>query len=180
MGRTAGSSRMRTLWGGKLQHHWIEEPGLMPDLIDPYAYPPRALDLAAAARYLGLSPTAFSALVRVGQLPSARQLGVTTVWDRVALDAAFEAASADEVQPNGKPAQKQRGTPVMSKEWPGYHNVYTPETLADRWSCSANHIRVMIRRGDLTGSMLGGRLLRISAAVVAAYENSDTGKAQVL
>lgn len=59
-------------------------------MIDPYAYPPRAFDLAAAARYLGLTPTAFSALVRVGQLPSARQLGVTAVWDRLALVAAFE------------------------------------------------------------------------------------------
>ena len=48
-------------------------------MIGSYAYPPRGLDLAAAARYLGLTPTAFSALVRVGQLPSARQLGVTVV-----------------------------------------------------------------------------------------------------
>ncbi|TXN40662.1 helix-turn-helix domain-containing protein [Methylobacterium sp. WL119] len=150
----------------------------MPDIIDPYAYPPRGLDLAAAARYLGLTPTAFSALVRVGQLPSARQLGVTAVWDRMALDTAFEAASGDEVQPNGKPAQKRRAPPMMSKEWPGYHNVYTPETLADRWQCSGNHIRNMIKRGDLAGFQYGGKLLRISAAVVAAYENSDTGKAQ--
>ena len=147
-------------------------------MIDPYGYPPRALDLAAAARYLGLTPTAFSAMVRVGQLPSARQLGVTAVWDRMALDAAFEAASADEVQPNGKPAQKQRGTPLMSKEWPGYHNAYTPETLGERWSCSGQHVRNMIKRGDLAGSLLGGKLLRISAAVVAAYEDANTGKAR--
>jgi hypothetical protein len=150
----------------------------MPDIIDPYAYPPRGLDLAAAARYLGLTPTAFSALVRVGQLPSARQLGVTAVWDRMALDAAFEAASANEVEPNGKPVQKQKGTPAMSKEWPGYNNVYTPETLAERWRCSGAHIRNMIKRGDLAGFRYGGKLLRISAAVVAAYENSDTGKAR--
>ncbi|MCJ2009867.1 MULTISPECIES: helix-turn-helix domain-containing protein [unclassified Methylobacterium] len=146
--------------------------------MDPYAYPPRGLDLAAAARYLGLTPTAFSALVRVGELPSARQLGVTAVWGRMALDAAFEAASADEVQPNGKPPQKQRDTPMMSKEWPGHPNVYTPETLAERWRCSGTHVRNMIKRGDLAGSLLGGRLLRISAAVVAAYENADTGKAR--
>ena len=87
--------------------------GQMPDIVDPYAYPPRVLDLAAAARYLGLTPPAFSALVRVGQLPSARQLGVTAVWDRMTLDAAFEAASADEVQPNGKPVQKSTRRSVI-------------------------------------------------------------------
>ena len=149
----------------------------MPDIVDPYAYPPRGVDLAAAARYLGLDPDAFLALVKSGNLPRPRRLGEAAVWDRVALDTAFEAASADE-EPALKPQPKRTAVPAMSKEWPGYLNVYTPKTLADRWQCSANHIRVMIRRGDLSGSMLGGRLLRISAAVVAAYENADTVKAR--
>ena len=64
----------------------------------------------------------------------------------------------------------------MSEEWPGYHHVYTPETLAERWQCSANHIRTMITRGHLAGYKHGKKLLRISAAVVAAYEDTDTGK----
>ncbi|WP_187275340.1 hypothetical protein [Methylobacterium sp. WL6] len=103
----------------------------------------------------------------------------------MALDTAFEAAPVEQELvppahqgPGPKDAGKRRAPPLMSKEWPGYHNVYTPETLADRWQCSANHIRVLIKRGDLAGSMLGGRLLRISAAVVAAFEDSDTGKAR--
>jgi hypothetical protein len=143
------------------------------DIIDSYAYPLRGLDFAAAARYVGLDPSAFLALVKDGRLLHPRRLGDAEVWDRLALDAAFDAIPAHE-----QPARKQRSAPLMSKEWPGHPNVYTPETLAERWSCSANHIRVLIRRGDLAGSMLGGRLLRIWAAVVATYENADTGKAR--
>ena len=73
---------------------------------DPCAYPPRGLDLASAARYLGLDPVAFSALLEAG-----------------------------------------------------YLNVYTPEILGERWSCIANHIRNVIKRGQLAGLMLGGRLI---------------------
>lgn len=60
---------------------------------------------------------------------------------------------------------------------------YTPETLADRWGCSANHVRNLIRRGTLPAFRLG-RLMRIPAAAVADYEageptcettNHDTG-----
>ena len=142
-------------------------------MTDPYAYPPRGLDLAAAARYVGLDPGAFLALVENGRLPHPRRLGDAEVWDRLALDAAFDAIPAGE-----QPARKRTAPPLMSKEWPGHPNVYTPETLAERWSCSPNQIRVIIRRGDLAGRKLGRRLLRISVADVIAYENADTGKAR--
>lgn len=146
----------------------------MPDIIDPYAYPPRGLDLAAAARYVGLDPSAFLALVKDGKLPRPRRLGDAEVWDRLALDTAFDAIPADE-----QPVRKLRSAPpLMSTEWPGHPNVYTAETLADRWSCSPNQIRVMIRRGDLAGRKLGRRLLRISVADVIAFENADTGRAR--
>lgn len=61
----------------------------------------------------------------------------------------------------------------MSEEHPGYHNLYTPETLAERWKCSANLIRNLIRRGELDGSKYGNKLIRITAAAVVAYEEAN-------
>jgi len=54
--------------------------------------------------------------------------------------------------------------------------LYTPESLAERWQCSAAHVRAMIRRGELIHFRLG-KLLRISAEEVARCESqgsSDT------
>lgn len=39
---------------------------------------------------------------------------------------------------------------------------FTPETLAERWGCSAEKVRQMIRRGDLRAFRLG-KLIRIPA-----------------
>ena len=46
---------------------------------------------------------------------------------------------------------------------------YSPQTLADRWGCSAEKIRRMYRDGELAGFELG-KLIRIPAAEVARYE----------
>lgn len=49
-------------------------------------------------------------------------------------------------------------------------NAYTPQSLADRWQCSANLVRTLIARGDLEAVSLGGKLLRISRKAVAEFE----------
>jgi excisionase family DNA binding protein len=46
---------------------------------------------------------------------------------------------------------------------------YTPESLAERWSCSAEHIRQLIHRGELVGFRLG-KLFRITAIEVERFE----------
>lgn len=46
---------------------------------------------------------------------------------------------------------------------------YSPETLADRWGCSAEKVRLMYRNGELPGFRLG-KLIRIPAAEVERYE----------
>ncbi len=54
---------------------------------------------------------------------------------------------------------------------------FTPETLADRWQCSARHIRNMVKDGRLPGFRLGGKLMRIRAGVVEEFErckNTDS------
>lgn len=72
-----------------------------------------------------------------------------------------------------KDARRKGPSPMMSEEYPGYHNAYTPETLAERWQCSSNHIRNLIRRGELNESRYGNKLIRITAAVVVAFEATD-------
>ena len=47
---------------------------------------------------------------------------------------------------------------------------YTPKTLADRWGCSAAHVRKLIRNGKLAAFKPGEKLLRIPAAAVEEYE----------
>ncbi|MBL3672275.1 excisionase family DNA-binding protein [Paracoccus aerius] len=54
---------------------------------------------------------------------------------------------------------------------------YTPGTLAERWGCSAETIRAMIRRGELPAFRVG-RMMRIPAEVVDAHEGG-TGASQL-
>jgi excisionase family DNA binding protein len=48
---------------------------------------------------------------------------------------------------------------------------YSVKTLAARWGCSQDTVRAMIERGDLPSFRAGGKLLRISAGAVEAWEN---------
>ena len=52
--------------------------------------------------------------------------------------------------------------------WPA-NKPYTPESLAERWSCSAEQVRKMIHRGELCGFRLG-KLIRIPAIEVERFE----------
>lgn len=60
-------------------------------LQDHLAYPPRGLRAARAAAYLGMSETSFLALVADGLLPKPKRVKGMAIWDRLELDAAFEA-----------------------------------------------------------------------------------------
>jgi excisionase family DNA binding protein len=46
---------------------------------------------------------------------------------------------------------------------------FSPETLADRWACSAEKVRRMYHGGELVGFRLG-KLIRIPAAEVERFE----------
>lgn len=46
---------------------------------------------------------------------------------------------------------------------------YSPETLGERWGCSAEKVRLMCRSGELPSFRLG-KLIRIPAAEVERYE----------
>jgi len=53
--------------------------------------------------------------------------------------------------------------------------VFTPETLARRWACSARHVRNLISDGQLKAFRLGGKLLRIHARDVEEFETCSGG-----
>jgi excisionase family DNA binding protein len=48
--------------------------------------------------------------------------------------------------------------------------------LAERWSCSANHVRKLISAGDLEAFRIGDRLFRIAAETVEQFETPITSQ----
>jgi predicted DNA-binding transcriptional regulator AlpA len=60
----------------------------------PSNLPPRGLNRSAAASYIGVSPTKFDELVERGEMPPSKMIDKRRVWDRIALDAAFDAIPA--------------------------------------------------------------------------------------
>jgi excisionase family DNA binding protein len=60
----------------------------------------------------------------------------------------------------------------MNRELPTA-KPFSPETLAERWDCSAEKVRQMVHRGELPGFRLG-KLIRIPAIEVERYECAQT------
>lgn len=56
---------------------------------DHLAYPPRAMKAERAAANLDISRSKFLELVEQGRLPKAKIIDGIRVWDRLAIDAAF-------------------------------------------------------------------------------------------
>jgi hypothetical protein len=56
---------------------------------DHLAYPPRAMKAERAAAYLDMSRSKFLDLVDANRLPKPKIIDGIRVWDRLALDAAF-------------------------------------------------------------------------------------------
>ena len=55
--------------------------------------PPRGLCREEAAAYIGIGPSKFDALVAAGDMPKPLRIGTRVIWDRRALDRAFDALS---------------------------------------------------------------------------------------
>jgi predicted DNA-binding transcriptional regulator AlpA len=53
------------------------------------AYPPRGLSREEAARYIGVGPTKFDEMVKDRRMPKPKRVDGRTVWDRIAIDMAF-------------------------------------------------------------------------------------------
>jgi len=52
--------------------------------------PPRGLSRIEAADYVGVSPSLFDTMVTDGRMPGPKLINSRTVWDRFALDRAFD------------------------------------------------------------------------------------------
>lgn len=57
----------------------------------PPALAPRGLSRVQAAVYIGVGTTKFDELVADGRMPGPKRIDGRTVWDRHALDVAFDA-----------------------------------------------------------------------------------------
>ena len=53
--------------------------------------PPRGMSRTEAAAYIGVSPSLFDEMVKDGRMPGPKRINSRNVWDRFALDDAFEA-----------------------------------------------------------------------------------------
>lgn len=54
-------------------------------------WPPKGFSRMEAAQYVGVSPPTFDAMVRDRRMPSPKVIGSRVLWDRVKLDAYFDA-----------------------------------------------------------------------------------------
>jgi predicted DNA-binding transcriptional regulator AlpA len=62
-----------------------------PENILPQSLAPRGLSREQAAAYVGISPSLFDTLIKDGRMPGPKRINSRAVWDRLKLDAAFEA-----------------------------------------------------------------------------------------
>jgi predicted DNA-binding transcriptional regulator AlpA len=56
----------------------------------------RGLSRAEAAEYIGIGTTKFDALVGDGRMPKPKRIDGRTIWDRIAIDRAFDELDAPE------------------------------------------------------------------------------------
>jgi predicted DNA-binding transcriptional regulator AlpA len=62
-----------------------------PKNILPQSLPPRGLSREEAAAYVGISPSLFDMMIKDGRMPEPKHINSRVVWDRLKLDAAFDA-----------------------------------------------------------------------------------------
>lgn len=79
--------------------------------------------------------------------------------------------STVQVPKDARPGSLGRSKP--SSDYPGHPNIYTADSLAERWTCSAGHIRNLIRQGRLHALERMGKMTRITPAAVIAFEEAN-------
>ena len=62
------------------------------------ALPRRGLSRVEAALYVGVSPTKFDQLVKDSRMPGPKRIDGRVIWDRLALDIAFDDLPSDSTQ----------------------------------------------------------------------------------
>ena len=67
------------------------------DFALPPSLAPRGLRRVEAAAYIGVSPSTFDKMIVEGRMPKPKRYGDRTIWDRHALDTAFEMLDGGEL-----------------------------------------------------------------------------------
>ena len=136
---------------------------------------PRGLQLETAAAYVGLPPGTFSDEVKKGVWPHPTRHGTYVIWDRHALDRAFDVLShattfAQDPQAlleaHGMPKPRRRERPAAV-----LHDRNTVRMVAEYWQLTTGAVHGRIKRGELECLRIGGTI-RITREQVAAYEMS--------
>jgi predicted DNA-binding transcriptional regulator AlpA len=74
-----------------------------------FVYPPRAFRADRACAYLGMGKSKFLDLVAKGRLPKPVRIDGMTTWDRLELDAAYDAMKQDEAEIQSNPIEEHYG-----------------------------------------------------------------------
>jgi hypothetical protein len=69
----------------------------------PLSCPPRGLSRVEASAYVNVSPSLFDQMIREGLMPKPKRVHSRTIWDRLALDAAFAALPDEGEKPADNP-----------------------------------------------------------------------------
>ena len=159
------------------------EDGLAPEIGDwPVVKPWAALEVpsytpAALAARWQCSRETVSHLIATGELPAYK---VGTKKRRVHADqvAEFERRPVVMSKQFARTVSAMEPLPtadvqpvVAHPPWAALtRDIYSPEQIAERWGCSAETVRRLIRRGRLEAFRQGPRLLRVRAATLQTYE----------
>jgi excisionase family DNA binding protein len=101
-------------------------------------------------------------------MPEPRTIHGSFIWDAEEVARAFR--QLPHRAPGTDAGAKARNAVEFAEGRPSYANLYTPHTLAKRWKCSERLVRNMANAGELPSFKLGGKLLRIKAEDVEAFE----------
>jgi predicted DNA-binding transcriptional regulator AlpA len=93
--------RVSHRWSFSMSESWVRQPGGKQNALSqpsrrkrdilPLSLQPRGLSRAQAAAYIGISSSKFDQLVSDGRMPRPVPIDGRVVWDRIRLDAAFDA-----------------------------------------------------------------------------------------
>nr|WP_174800066.1 hypothetical protein [Methylobacterium currus] len=72
-------------------------------MILPVSLPPRGLSRIEAAAFVGVSPNLFDEMVRDGRMPQPKLVNARVIWDRIKVEAHFEALPERDSPGSGAP-----------------------------------------------------------------------------
>jgi excisionase family DNA binding protein len=121
-----------------------------------------------ASAYLDMGEAEFERAVLKGIVPLPIRYGDRDRWSKAQIDARLEGIGGEHdwraQQPLYADAEKRQAEHARAAR------AHSPKSLAERWGCSSELVRAMIRRGELQAFRYG-KLYRISPEEVKRVES---------